>query len=295
MRLLIRAWKQGVDIAGVYMPSLYYSDWSGLPRAPIAYVREAKSESELRMELRAIGKGGVFARQRPHIVKPYKGDVKPGQPEVNSQPVVDNPEPEPYVDAADQQYGVARKGAQPNLQELLENAARGRTLTPPPYAQAPEPMPWDPQPVAENKPRRRGRPPRQSPGPAKASSPLTPPSSRQETAAQGEPTEVNASPPPPPSPSPPELPQQEKPAKAPKGRKEQPEPPKAEARPRQEHKQEQSQPRSSRPQNGTVEVEQPPRDPDDPEPDPDDPEPSAAPPPPHRKSMPPRWRRSARN
>ena len=163
MRLLIRAWKQGVDMAGVYMPSLYYSDWSGLPRAPVAYVREAKSESELRMELRAIGKGGVFARQLPHIVKPYKGDVKPGQPEVNSQPVVDNPEPEPYVDAADQQYGVARKGAQPNLQELLENAARDRTLTPPPYAQAPEPMPWDPQPVAEDKPRRGGRPPRQSP------------------------------------------------------------------------------------------------------------------------------------
>ena len=38
MRLLIRAWKQGVDMAGVYMPSLYYSDWSGLPRAPVAYV-----------------------------------------------------------------------------------------------------------------------------------------------------------------------------------------------------------------------------------------------------------------
>ena len=69
---------------------------------------------------------------------------------------------------------------------------------------------------------------------------------------------------------------QEKVAKATKAQKAPKEPPKVEARPRQE--QEQEPPRSSRPQNGTVEVEQPPRDPDDP--DPDDPEPSAAPPPP---------------
>ena len=195
MRVLIRAWKQGIDIAGVYMPSLFYSDWSSLPRAPIAYMREAKSDAETRMERRAIGKGGIFARQRPYVVKPYKGGVKPGQSEVNSQPVIDNPEPEPFVDPADPQFGALRNSRRASLEEILENAVRGRPLTPPPYAQTPEPMPWGPQAVAEKQPRKRGRPPGQSPSPAKASTPLTPPSSSQEPASQ-EPPEVDAPPPP---------------------------------------------------------------------------------------------------
>ncbi len=284
MRLLIRAWKQGVDIAGVYMPSLFCSDWSSLPRAPIAYAREAKSDAESRMEGRAIGKGGIFAKQRPYVVKPYKGGVKPGQSEVNSQPVIDNPQLEPYVGPADEQFGALRNSRQPSLEEILENAARGRPLTSPPCAQTDEPMPWcGPTPAVENKPSRRGRPRKRSPGPTIASSPPSAPPGGQQMLPESSPKVNSAGQRAPALELPKDAAQvtakaepRELIGKAPEVQKKRQERPNGEQGPGHE------QPRSSRPQNGTVEVEQPPRDPDDPEPDPDpdDPEPSAAPPPP---------------
>ena len=56
---LIRAYKQGIDLAQVPLGTLIgtpLEDWASLPRAPLSYTPEPKSKAELQAEARAAAK-----------------------------------------------------------------------------------------------------------------------------------------------------------------------------------------------------------------------------------------------
>ena len=122
MQMMIRAWKQDVDLAQVPLGRLIgtpLENWPTLPRAPLSYTPEPKTKAELQAEARAAGKkAGKAAAEKAAKSEPLATPALAGK----------------FPDLSKTLDEIIAKAAEPGR--------KFKTIKPPAWATTPEPMPW---------------------------------------------------------------------------------------------------------------------------------------------------------